>query len=143
MYNLVGFLYTRLCRDLTNIFRIYLMLFGNFGNLLATCFCIFLVPRGSVKSGFPIPDQQSQKIDALNINWSGLIAYTYPPTALFHKVIKKICFYKQKDFHLGLRRVPSYPADILQLRGKGKIPTHSRKYCYTLLSRSFQTDGAT
>ena len=29
-------------------------------------------------------------IDALNINWSGLTAYAYPPTALLHRVIQKI-----------------------------------------------------
>ena len=28
--------------------------------------------------------------DALNINWSGLTAYAYPPMALLHRVIQKI-----------------------------------------------------
>ena len=37
---------------------------------------------------FPIPDQNVW--DALNIDWLGLIAYAYPPTALLHKVIQKI-----------------------------------------------------
>ena len=35
------------------------------------------------------PDQNAWDIDALNINWSGLTAYAYPPTALLHRVIQK------------------------------------------------------
>ena len=38
----------------------------------------------------PVPDQQAWEIDALNINWFGLIAYIYPPMALLHRVIQKI-----------------------------------------------------
>ena len=38
----------------------------------------------------PVPDPNSWNIDALNINWTGLIAYTYPPMALLHMVIQKI-----------------------------------------------------
>ena len=38
----------------------------------------------------PVPDQNAWDIDALNINWSGLTAYAYPPTALLHSVIQKI-----------------------------------------------------
>ena len=38
----------------------------------------------------PVPDQNAWDIDALNINWLGLIAYAYPPTALLHRVIQKI-----------------------------------------------------
>ena len=38
----------------------------------------------------PIPDPKAWDIDALNINWTGLTAYAYPPTALFHRVIQKI-----------------------------------------------------
>ena len=38
----------------------------------------------------PVPDQNAWDIDALNINWSGLNAYTYPSTALRHRVIQKI-----------------------------------------------------
>ena len=37
----------------------------------------------------PIPDPKAWDIDALNINWTGLSAYAYPPTALLHKVIQK------------------------------------------------------
>ena len=37
-----------------------------------------------------VPDQNVWDIDALNINWSGLTAYAYPPTALLHRVIQKI-----------------------------------------------------
>ena len=39
----------------------------------------------------PIPDPQAWDIDALNINWTGLTAYAYPPTALLYRVIQKIC----------------------------------------------------
>ena len=34
----------------------------------------------------PTPDQEAWEIDALNISWSGIIAYVYPPTALLHRV---------------------------------------------------------
>ena len=37
----------------------------------------------------PVPDQNAWDIDALNINWSGLTTYAYPPTALLHRVIQK------------------------------------------------------
>ena len=39
---------------------------------------------------YPIPDPNAWDIDALNINWTGLTAYAYPPTALLHRVIQKI-----------------------------------------------------
>ena len=38
----------------------------------------------------PVSDQNTCDIDALNINWSGLTAYAYPPTALLHRVIQKV-----------------------------------------------------
>ena len=38
----------------------------------------------------PIPDPRAWDINALNINWTNLTAYAYPPTALLHKVIQKI-----------------------------------------------------
>ena len=38
----------------------------------------------------PVPDQNAWNIDALNINWLGLTAYAYPPTALLHRVIQKV-----------------------------------------------------
>ena len=37
----------------------------------------------------PVPDPKAWDIDALNINWTGLTAYAYPPTALLHRVIQK------------------------------------------------------
>ena len=37
----------------------------------------------------PVPYQHAWDIDALNIIWSGLSAYVYPPTVLFHRVIQK------------------------------------------------------
>ena len=38
----------------------------------------------------PVPKPKAWDIDALNINWMGLTAYAYPPTALLHRVIQKI-----------------------------------------------------
>ena len=38
----------------------------------------------------PVSDPKAWDIDALNINWTSLTAYAYPPTALLHKVIQKI-----------------------------------------------------
>ena len=35
-----------------------------------------------------VPDPKAWDIDALNINWMGLTAYAYPPTALLHRVIQ-------------------------------------------------------
>ena len=35
----------------------------------------------------PVPDQHAWDINALNINWLGLTAYTYAPMALLHRVI--------------------------------------------------------
>ena len=37
----------------------------------------------------PFPDPNAWDIDALNINWTGLTAYAYPP-ALLHRVIQEI-----------------------------------------------------
>ena len=36
-----------------------------------------------------VPDQNTWDIHDLNINWSGLTDYAYPPTALLHRVIQK------------------------------------------------------
>ena len=38
----------------------------------------------------PVTDPKAWDIDALNINWTGLITYAYPPTALLHRVIQNI-----------------------------------------------------
>ena len=38
----------------------------------------------------PIPDPKAWEIDALNINWTSLTAYAYPPTALLHRLFQKI-----------------------------------------------------
>ena len=38
----------------------------------------------------PVPDPKAWDIDALNINWTNLTAYAYPPSARLHKVIQKI-----------------------------------------------------
>ena len=52
-------------------------------------FCHSPEPQSStIRVSSPRPN--AWDIDALNINWSGLTAYTYPPTALLHRVIQKI-----------------------------------------------------
>ena len=38
----------------------------------------------------PVPDPNAWDIDDLNINWLGLTAYAYLPTALLHRVIQKV-----------------------------------------------------
>ena len=40
--------------------------------------------------GSPVPDRYTWDLDTLNINWSGLTAYAYPPTVLLHRMIQKI-----------------------------------------------------
>ena len=37
----------------------------------------------------PVPDPKAWDIDPLNINWTDLTAYAYPPMALHHRVIQK------------------------------------------------------
>ena len=60
----------------------------------------------------PIPDPRAWDIDALNINWTNLTAFAYPPTALLHKVIQKI---KQchclRFFHVPVQRLKQAPLD--------------------------------
>ena len=54
----------------------------------------------------PVPDQHAWDIDALNINWLGLTAYAYPPTALLHRVIQKI---RQSNcFIIPITRCPGF-----------------------------------
>ena len=48
-------------------------------------------PQSSTQSYVsPVQDQNAWDIDTLNMNWSGLTAYSYPPTALLHRVIQKV-----------------------------------------------------
>ena len=64
----------------------------------------------------PVPDPNAWDIDALNLNWTGLTAYAYPPTALLHRVIQKI-----RQCHcLIIVIAPSWPGmpwfwDLVQL----------------------------
>ena len=64
----------------------------------------------------PIPDPRAWDIDALNIDWTNLTAYAYPPTALLHKVMQKI-----KQYHcLIIVIAPGWPGmpwfwDLVQL----------------------------
>ena len=71
----------------------------------------------------PLPDQHSWDIDALNINWSGLNAYAYPPTALLHRVIQKM---RQSSCLISII-APGWPGmhwfwDLVQL--STEIPLH-------------------
>ena len=52
-------------------------------------FCHSSDPQSSIVC-IPVPDQHVWGIDVLNINWSSLTAYAYPPTAPLHRVIHKI-----------------------------------------------------
>ena len=64
----------------------------------------------------PVPDPKAWDIDALNINWTGLTAYAYPPTALLHRVIQKI----RQCYCLIIVIAPGWPGmpwfwDLVQL----------------------------
>ena len=38
----------------------------------------------------PVPDEKAWEVDALSLNWSGLIAYAFPPTVILSQVLRKI-----------------------------------------------------
>ena len=64
----------------------------------------------------PVPDPKVWDIDALNINWTGLTAYAYLPTALLHRVIQKI----RQCYCLIIVIAPGWPGmpwfwDLVQL----------------------------
>ena len=64
----------------------------------------------------PVPDPKAWDIDALNINWTGLNAYAYPPKALLHRVIQKI----RQCYCLIIVIAPGWPGmpwfwDLVQL----------------------------
>ena len=64
----------------------------------------------------PVPDPKAWDIDALNINWMGFAAYAYRPTALLHRVIKKI----RQCYCLIIVIAPGWPGmpwfwDLVQL----------------------------
>ena len=67
----------------------------------------------------PVPDPNAWDIDALNLNWTGLTAYTYPPTALLHRVIQKIKQCHCLIFVIG-PGLPGMPCfwDLVQLSTK-------------------------
>ena len=71
-----------------------------------------------------VPNQNAWDIDALNINWSGLAAYIYPPpTAFLHRVIQKI----RQSICLIIVIAPGWPGmpwfwDQVQL--STQIPLH-------------------
>ena len=71
----------------------------------------------------PVPDQNAWDIDALNINWSGLTAYAYPPTALLHRVIQKV----RQSNCLIIVIAPDWPGmpwfwDLVQLSTEIPLP---------------------
>ena len=54
-------------------------------------FCHSSEPQTStVRVSSPRPKCLGHRIDALNLNWTGLTAYAYPLTPLLHRVIQKI-----------------------------------------------------
>ena len=64
----------------------------------------------------PVPDPKAWDIDALNIKWTSLTAYAYPPTALLHRVIQKI----RQCYCLIIVVAPGWPGmpwfwDLVQL----------------------------
>ena len=64
----------------------------------------------------PVPDPGAWDIDALNIDWMGLTAYAYPPTALLYRVIQKI----RQCYCLIILIAPGWPGmlwfwDLVQL----------------------------
>ena len=70
----------------------------------------------------PVPDQNAWEIDALNINWSGITAYAYPPTAFLHTVIQKI----RQSSCLIIVTAPGWPGmpwfwDLVQLSNSPTI----------------------
>ena len=58
----------------------------------------------------PVPAPNAWDIDALNINRTGVTAYTYPLTALLHRVIQKI-----RQCHHHHRNSPRLARDALVL----------------------------
>ena len=81
----------------------------------------------------PDPDQNAWDIDAVNINWTGLTAYAYPPTALLHRVIQKV----RQSNYLIIVIAPGCPGmpgfwDLVQL--STEIPLQLQ--CQELFSNS-------
>jgi hypothetical protein len=38
----------------------------------------------------PVPDQEAWAVDALSLDWTGMYAYAYPPTAIISEVLAKV-----------------------------------------------------
>ena len=38
----------------------------------------------------PVPDPRAWEVEALHLDWTGLVGYAYPPTALLPKVVEKV-----------------------------------------------------
>ena len=38
----------------------------------------------------PVPDPLAWEVEALHLNWTGLLGYAYPPTALLSKILAKV-----------------------------------------------------
>ena len=60
----------------------------------------------------PVPDPNAWDIDALNINWTGLTAYTYPPMALLHRVIQKSAMFWVLGPSAALNRDPTATSGV-------------------------------
>ena len=38
----------------------------------------------------PVPDSLAWEVEALHLDWTGLMGYAYPPTALLSKILAKV-----------------------------------------------------
>ena len=74
-------------------------------------------------------------IDSLNINWSGLTAYAYPPTAFIHRVIRKI---RQSSCLINHSNSPRLARDapVFGTYWSSQQRSHSSYHCQQLFSNS-------
>ena len=81
----------------------------------------------------PVPDQNAWDIHALNINWSCLTAYAYPPMALLHRVIQKM----RQSSCLIIVIAPGWPGmPWFGTECSGEQRTHLNYQCQELFSNS-------
>ena len=80
----------------------------------------------------PVPDPKAWDIDALNLNWMGLTAYAYTPTALLHRVIQKF----RQCHYLIIVIAPGWPGipwfwDLVQLSTSAGVQTDLSKVVHS------------
>ena len=84
----------------------------------------------------PFSDQHALDIDALNINWSSLTAYAYPPTALLYRVSQKNQT-KQLPHHSNSSRLAR---DALILGPRLSVALNRDPTPFTSVNNTSQTD---